>query len=48
MRQIRNSHKTWLENLKGRDHLEDLGINGKILEWMLEEYVRRCGLDSSG
>jgi hypothetical protein len=26
----------WLENLKGRDHLEDLGIEGKIiLEWIL-------------
>jgi len=22
--------KFWLENLKGRDHLEDLGIDGKI------------------
>jgi len=21
----------WLENLKGRDHLEDLGIDGKIM-----------------
>jgi hypothetical protein len=25
------------ENLKGRDHLEDLGIDGKnVLKWMLE------------
>jgi hypothetical protein len=23
------------ENLKGRDHLEDLGIDGRILEWIL-------------
>jgi hypothetical protein len=27
-----------LENLKGRDHLEDLGVVGrKILDWSLEE-----------
>jgi hypothetical protein len=26
----------WLENLKGRDHLVDLGVDGKvILEWIL-------------
>jgi hypothetical protein len=26
----------WFENLKGRDHLEDLGMDGKIiLEWIL-------------
>jgi hypothetical protein len=26
----------WLENLKGRDHLEDLGIDERIiLEWIL-------------
>jgi hypothetical protein len=26
----------WLENLKGRDHLLDIGIDGRIiLEWIL-------------
>jgi len=28
----------WLENLKGRDHSEDLGMNGRILEWILEKF----------
>jgi hypothetical protein len=28
-----------LENLKGRDHLENLGIDGKIiLEWILNRW----------
>jgi hypothetical protein len=25
------------ENLKGRDHLEDLCVDGKILEWIFGE-----------
>jgi hypothetical protein len=25
----------WSENQNGRDHLEDLGVDGKILEWIL-------------
>jgi hypothetical protein len=25
----------WLENLNGRDYAEDLGVDGKILEWIL-------------
>jgi hypothetical protein len=28
---------SWLENLKGRDHSEDLGADGKILERIVEK-----------
>jgi hypothetical protein len=35
----------WLQSLKGRDHLEDLGIDGRIIL----ECIEGCyGLDSSG
>jgi hypothetical protein len=28
----------WLRNLKGKDHSEDLGVDGKIiLQWFLEK-----------
>jgi hypothetical protein len=40
-----------LENLKGRDHSEDLDVDGKVtLEWILEKWggVGVCGLDASG
>jgi hypothetical protein len=31
-----------LENLKGKDHSEDIGIDGKvILEWILGKYGRK-------
>jgi hypothetical protein len=32
----------WSEILKGADHLEDLGVDGRIiLEWSLGKYVRK-------
>jgi hypothetical protein len=38
----------FLESLKVRDHLEDLGIDGKIiLEWILRNRVGGCGLGKS-
>jgi hypothetical protein len=31
--------KFWSENLKGKDHSEDLDVDGKIiLEWILGKY----------
>jgi hypothetical protein len=27
--------KFWLENLKGKDHFDDLGIDGRILKQIL-------------
>jgi len=40
----------WLENLKEREHSEDLRVDGKIiLKWIFIFYsVGRCGLDASG
>jgi hypothetical protein len=38
MGEMRNAYRIVVENQKGRDHLEDLGIDGKIiLEWILWE-----------
>jgi len=34
------STKLWSDNLKGRDHLQDLGVDWRILlllEWLLEK-----------
>jgi hypothetical protein len=29
----------WLENMKGRDHLEDVGIDVRIiLKWIMKQY----------
>jgi hypothetical protein len=37
MGDMRNAHKCLSENLKGRDHSEDLSVDGKILESFSDE-----------
>jgi hypothetical protein len=38
MEEVRNAYKILSDNLKERDHSEDLGIDAKIiLEWILGE-----------
>jgi len=34
--EMRNVYKFWSKNLKGREHSEDLGVDGSILEWILK------------
>jgi len=39
MGKMRNYTKFWSGNLKGRDHLEGLGVGGRIiLYWILGKY----------
>jgi hypothetical protein len=48
MGDVRNT-KCSSQNLKGRDHAEDLGVDGRIiLERIMENRVGEYGLDSSG
>jgi hypothetical protein len=41
--------KFWSENLKGRNHLGDLGLDLRIiLQLVLDKWDGKCGLGSSG
>jgi hypothetical protein len=46
VRMVMSRNKTfWLESLKVRHHLEDIGIDKRIiLNWTLGKYGRRVGL----
>jgi hypothetical protein len=41
--EIRNSYKTVARNLKGREHLGDLGVDVKII---LKKILKKMALDS--
>jgi hypothetical protein len=48
MGELISAYKFWLEIQKGRDHLEDPGVDWKImLKLILGKYGSECGLDSS-
>jgi hypothetical protein len=40
--------KFWLESLKGRDHSEDLSVDGRIILKLILREKGECELDSSG
>jgi hypothetical protein len=44
----KNVYRVWLGNLKEINHLEDLIVDGSILEWILKNKMGGRGLDSSG
>jgi hypothetical protein len=33
--EMRNTYKILVGIVKGRDHVEDLGVDGKMLKWLL-------------
>jgi hypothetical protein len=32
----RNTYRVWWENLQERDHLEDPGVDSRLLKWILK------------
>jgi hypothetical protein len=49
MRDMRNAYRCWQGNLKERDSLEDLGLDGRrILKLILRINVRGCARNSFG
>jgi hypothetical protein len=48
MGEMRNAYKILVAKAKGRENSEDLGVDANIiLEWILENRMRRCGRESS-
>jgi hypothetical protein len=42
MGEVRNAYKVWSENLKGKEHSQDLGVDGRIiLDWITEKWGER-------
>jgi hypothetical protein len=39
MKEIRNAYNILVMNLQGRDHLRNIGVNGRImLKWIIKKY----------
>jgi hypothetical protein len=43
MREKRNAAEFWWENLKETDHLEDPGVDGRIMRMDIQEIGWRAG-----
>jgi hypothetical protein len=53
MGEIRSAYRFWSQNLMGRDHVEIVGIEGRIiLEWVFRRQMwtrfNWCRIESSG
>jgi hypothetical protein len=49
MGERRDAYRVWKGNLRKKEHLEDTGLDGRIiLKWTLEKWDRAHGLDRSG
>lgn len=35
--EIKNAYTFWMGNMRERDNLEEFGVNGGILRWMIRE-----------
>jgi hypothetical protein len=45
---MENAYNIFIGEPEGKNHIEDLGVDGVKLEWILRNYGGICGLDSSG
>jgi len=43
MGEMRNIYKILFGNPKGRDTLQDVGVDEGMLKWILMHTVKRCG-----
>jgi hypothetical protein len=45
MRREKRYIRFWWGNIKEGDHMEDLGVDGTSLEWVLKESIRRASTE---
>jgi hypothetical protein len=42
MEEMKNAYRIFVgKPVKARDHLEDLGLDGRIIKWILRKYIAR-------
>jgi hypothetical protein len=48
MGEMTNAYKIFVGKPEGKNHLDDLVVDGRILKWILWKQDLECGLDSCG